>query len=204
MLKMTDICQVRDKPKMVQLFIPVLKKPFWLKTILRYFMLEWRSRKNFITSRLCSELIVISLHRACACSLQAYGPKSLSLQAQKNSGVWTTLSRHPVAKPCSHKRIESNRCLLELILIAQWWQLHLQLVHWAQDLDGCSKSDLPFYPFSITISIWWKNLEQWLEYDDVETDQNTIQITIIQSRHARATKDNQLDYTSLRQSLQYS
>ena len=91
MLKMTEICQVRDKPKLVQLFFPVLKKPFWLKTILRYFMLEWRSRKNFITSRLCSELIVISLHRACACSLQAYGPKSLSLQALKNTGVWTTL-----------------------------------------------------------------------------------------------------------------
>ena len=91
MLKMTEICQARDKPKMVQLFFPVLKKPFWLKTILRYFMLQWRSRKNFITSRLCSELIVISLHRACACSLQAYGPKSLSLQALKNTGVWTTL-----------------------------------------------------------------------------------------------------------------
>ena len=91
MLKMTEICQVRDKPKMVQLFFPVLKKPFWLKTILRYFMLQWRSRKNFITYRLCSELIVISLHRACACSLQAYGPKSLSLQALKNTDVWTTL-----------------------------------------------------------------------------------------------------------------
>ena len=91
MLKMTEICQVSDKPKRVQLFFPVLKKPFWLKTILIYFMLQWRSRKNFITYRLCSELIVISLHRACACSLQAYGPKSLSLQALKNTGVWTTL-----------------------------------------------------------------------------------------------------------------
>ena len=91
MLKMTEICQARDKLKMVQLFFPVLKKPFWLKTILIYFMLQWRSRINFITSRLCSELKVISLHRACACSLQAYGPKSLSLQALKNTGVWTTL-----------------------------------------------------------------------------------------------------------------
>ena len=102
MLKMTEICQARDKPKMVQLFFPVLKKPFWLKTILRYFMLQWRSRKNFITSRLCSELIVISLHRACACSLQAYGPKSLSLQALKNTGVWTTLMVNNILFASTH------------------------------------------------------------------------------------------------------
>ena len=112
MLKMTEICQVRDKPKMVQLFFPVLKKPFWLKTILRYFMLQWRSRKNFITSRLCSELIVISLHRACACSLQAYGPKSLSLQALKNTGVWTTLvSLHISCWSCNSFKRKFRICV---------------------------------------------------------------------------------------------
>ena len=87
MLKMTEICQARDKPKMVQLFFPVLKKPFSLKNHYEILYAAMKKQKNFRTSKLCSELTVISLHRACACSLQAYGPKSLSLQALKNTGV---------------------------------------------------------------------------------------------------------------------
>ena len=43
--------------------------------------------------------------------------------------------------------------LVVVILIVRWWQLHFQLEHWVQGLDGCSKNALLFYPFSITISI---------------------------------------------------